>query len=311
MLYSYAKLSNYDFGIIRFVGPGLGNLLFPWARSVIATKRHNLTPIWPTWPQLKIGTILRNEPDKRFYFGLFKSPSGYVDQWRKLYLLNLLKHVPEEQCEESLRKNENSIVIFEGMKSYFSDIIPYHQLVKEELLSVTLEQHKKGLLYNFANSISVHIRLGDFSTPNQIESLKQGRSSLRIPLVWYVQIINQLRHKLGKNLPIYVFSDGRNEELSELLSMSNVQRISFGSAIADLLALSNANILIASGSTFSMWASYLGQMPVIWYPGQLRYRLYYEYPQLELECGESEILPEVFLNSLVSKQTLWNQPLQY
>jgi hypothetical protein len=50
--------------------------------------------------------------------------------------------------------------------------------------------------------------------------------------------------------------------------------MSFGSAIADLWALSNANVLVASGSTFSMWASYLGRMPVIWHPGQLSCPLY-------------------------------------
>lgn len=36
--------------------------------------------------------------------------------------------------------------------------------------------------------------------------------------------------------------------------MENVERITFGSAIADILALANAGIFVASGSSFSMWA---------------------------------------------------------
>ena len=54
--------------------------------------------------------------------------------------------------------------------------------------------------------------------------------------------------------------------------------------MADLLALSRSELLIASGSTFSMWASYLGRMPVIWYPGRLKQKLYFDNEALEVEC---------------------------
>jgi hypothetical protein len=56
-------------------------------------------------------------------------------------------------------------------------------------------------------------------------------------------------------------------------------------------------LLIASGSTFSMWASYLGRMPVIWYKGQLRQRLYYESPASEIEIALAEIPSGSFLEA--------------
>ena len=40
-----------------------------------------------------------------------------------------------------------------------------------------------------------------------------------------------------------------------------------------MLALSNAKVLVSSASTFSMWASFLGQIPTIWFPGQMRQKL--------------------------------------
>jgi hypothetical protein len=128
--------------------------------------------------------------------------------------------------------------------------------------------------------------LGDFSTPQNEAVLKSGAQNYRIPISWYVDQVKQLRQQVNRDVPVYIFSDGRNDELSELLSLPNCQRISFGSSIADILALSKSNILIASGSTFSMWASYLGRMPVIWYKSQLRQRLYYEKTLVEFECDE-------------------------
>src|ERR1035441_7562623 len=85
--YACVRFSKWDFGAFRWLGPGLGNLLFPWARFVLATKERGLTPIAPTWPAIKIGTLLRKELDARFYFGLFQAGPGHVVGWRKLWLV--------------------------------------------------------------------------------------------------------------------------------------------------------------------------------------------------------------------------------
>jgi len=50
-----------------------------------------------------------------------------------------------------------------------------------------------------------------------------------------------------------------------------------------------------------MWASYLGRMPVIWYPGQLRQKLYLEKPNAEIEVSETDTprLPSNFQQCLI------------
>ena len=55
--------------------------------------------------------------------------------------------------------------------------------------------------------------------------------------------------------------------------MENVERITFGSAIADILALANAGIFVASGSSFSMWARYLGRMTTVMFPNQVKQKI--------------------------------------
>ncbi len=50
-------------------------------------------------------------------------------------------------------------------------------------------------------------------------------------------------------------------------SRHSCQRRDTGSAIGDMLLLSRAEVFLASGSSFSAWASFLGQMPTLTHPG--------------------------------------------
>jgi hypothetical protein len=172
--------------------------------------------------------------------------------------------------------------------------------VRRELLAIVRGEHKAGLQADFRRSLSVHVRLGDFILPNTAHDLdigKSGQVCYRIPIDWYVSVVRTLRRGISGDLPVHLFSDGTDRELGPLLALPGCRRVAFGSSIADLLALSRASLLIASGSTFSMWASYLGRMPVIWYKGQLRQRLYYESPASEIEIALAEIPSGSFLEA--------------
>ena len=108
--------------------------------------------------------------------------------------------------------------------------------------------------------------------------------------------MNELRKELGADINFKIFSDGSNEELSLILKQKNTERVRFGSALADLLALSKSHILIGSASsTFSMWASYLGRMPTIWPEKGLFQSLHYERPNNEVEVPFGVALPESFI----------------
>lgn len=306
-MFAYAKLSRYDFGVFRLLGDGLGNLLFPWARAIVGAQKYGLTAIWPTWIQFKVGPFLRCERDKRFYSGLFRPSDEYISGFKKLCLLAICSRLSElDFFRNSGTVSSHAIVIFNGMEDYFKEIITDHALVKHELLKIIRHEHEIGIK-SCGNSIAVHVRLGDFSLPKEQMDLdieKSGHTNFRLPLIWYISMVRSLRRKLGDECKVYVFSDGREDELAELLTFPNCQRLSFGSSIADLLALSSSDVLIASGSTFSMWASYLGRMPVIWHPGQLRQRLYYERPNAEIELGQGQDVPESFIETIVTDSKL-------
>ena len=92
-------------------------------------------------------------------------------------------------------------------------------------------------------------------------------------------------------MPIYIFSDAENTELEEILDIDNCKRAYFGSAISDMIALSRCKVLVSSASTFSMWASFLGQMPTIWFPGQMRQKLIIDEKLFEGEIDYNDPLP--------------------
>ena len=118
----------------------------------------------------------------------------------------------------------------------------------------------------------MHIRLGDFARATW-EEVKQGKHNSSIPIEWYVTMAQELRSIIGAETPVYVFSDGTDEELRPLLELGNVERVTFGSSIGDVLALSRAKLLVASGSSFSMWARYLGRMTTVMFPNQVKQKI--------------------------------------
>lgn len=303
-MYLYPKFSGCDFVYFRLLGDGLGNLLFPWARAVSISANYNIPIIAPTWAQFKVGPIFRNEPDKRFYTDLFRHADGYITGIKKVHVLMRLRKVTEAQLlSQSLPVDSSCVVYVSGMDNLFLSIINEHELIKRELLKITKPKHKKGLNIS-KNSISVHVRLGDFAKPasGDADSQTAGASNTQLPISWYKAMILRLRDVLGQDYPVIIWSDDDGERLKELTSMSNTKREFLGSSIADLIGMSSSRVLIASGSTFSMWASYLGRMPVIWYPGQLRQRLYLENPDAEIEVSESDCLsfPSKFLSTINS-----------
>ena len=291
--YVYPRLSKLDFGFVRILGPGLGNLLFPWARSVTVAHHFNFKKIFPTWPQLKLGASIRRERDKRFYAGLFQPTGNYVHGWRKLAVLVHTPRISEEEFFEEdkhLIEKTMRIVEFQGMGGGFVPILDAYELIRQELLSITRMEHRRALEFGFGKSIVIHVRRGDFLPPDP-ERLQVGAWNVGVPMDWYVATVEEIRREFGRNVATYVISDAEDCELHQLLKLGNTRRLQFGSSIADLIALSRSKMLIASGSTFGMWASYLGRMPALYYPGQLKQCLYIERPEWEAEWKGSGRLP--------------------
>ncbi len=248
MLYGYADVGR----------SGLGNSLLPWARCFVWCREVGAEMIAPIWLRPRIGPYLRRERDKRAYHLLFR-PEGGIRGLRRLGLLVLSRRQPEGEGYAASARG--GIVVFSGMRDYFVPLRGRSEVIRRELVRLSRVKPWVEVRPFFA----VHVRRGDFSQPISTE-LSEGRRNTRIPIEWYLEALRAIR-RLEQRRAI-VFSDGTDRELRPLLREPEVARAPVQNAVADILSMSSAGALIASGSTFSMWGSFLGQIPTLWFPGQ-------------------------------------------
>jgi hypothetical protein len=293
MIFCYPKLSKWDLLYLRLGGSGLGNLLFPWARAKILARQHGYQFVPPAWQQLKLGPFLRGELDKRNYFLLFRCLPTEVCGFRRFKLLLLGRRVSEHLHKTAV---DGDVVVISGMRDLFNDILPYSDYLHNELISMLRINRLTDLMCQIgaSDSIAVHVRFGDFMAAHQ-NVRKQGGANCRQPIEWYAAAIDSVRSAIGENTPVNVFSDADDAELAPILSMPSVHRVRGNGAIEDILLIASHRLLIASGSTFSMWASFLGQIPTVWFPGQKKFQLVrHESSEVEFEPGNP--LPPTFVS---------------
>ncbi|MCI8402379.1 MAG: hypothetical protein HFI38_09900 [Lachnospiraceae bacterium] len=271
MNYVYPKLSEHDLLFVRLGGAGLGNILFAYARAVVYAQKHHCQLIWPTWASIKLGPFLRGETDKRFYGDLFENRCGAKDGLSKVIKLFTTRH-ERENAAESLEGRDNVTVYFEGLDGCFEPVLYDYELIRGHLFGNLKKKNRAALSFDFTNSIGVHIRLGDFSRVTE-EEVRAGRHDSSLPVEWYVRVIRQVLRYAGEDKKVWIFSDGTDRELEPVLQIPQAKRITFGTSIADIAALSRVPLFIASGSSFSMWARFLGRMSCICYTNQIKQRL--------------------------------------
>lgn len=248
-IYVYPKFSTLGAFGFRAGGPGLGNLFFPFARALILAKNFSFVPINPSWATMKLGPILRLERDARWYTRVF-NPKG-ISGLLKTYLLLTRKTVTEEEMLSGAKPAPGTVVLTSGLRNYFKDIAHERDYLAGEFKNLLRKEDAEQIRGRGPYGIGVHVRLGDFPEHQ------------RVPISWYVAMIAKIRQSVVKDVPVALASDGSDEELSELLNLPGVKRLNM-SAAADMFALSSCKVILASDSTFSAWAAFLGRVPILW-----------------------------------------------
>ncbi|MBB6005143.1 alpha-1,2-fucosyltransferase [Arcicella rosea] len=247
MIYVYPKFrSRIDIGI-RIGGMGLANCLLVYARALCLAKKLNAKMIAPTWEQFNFGPYLRQESDKRHYFNIFKKEG--ISGGKKYFLLKSLQKISENELSEIEHlKYQNLLIEVKGVQPYFKDLIAERDFIVENVLKLIHPFRLNEVQhFSFSRKIGIHIRLGDY------------HHSAQKSLDWYLEIIRQIDLHTNCSYNFLLFSDGKPKELTQLLNYSSrIQHIHFGSSIADLVALSKCEFIIGSNSTFSAWASFMG-----------------------------------------------------
>jgi hypothetical protein len=260
---------RWDVFGFRVGSSGLGNCFFAYFHAVVLAELHQGQLIAPSWRSIKLGPYLRGELSPRSYGPLFRPHPREISGMRKYAFLTahwLGRKELETRSDRPIGEPKPrglTVVEAPGGKFTFSGLHEKREMIRERLMMILAERPLQPL-WGAADYAAVHVRLGDFLAAD-VAKVKSGTvEGLRIPLNWYASVMGRL-HELRPKMPIRIFSDGREQELAQLLTTpgSVIQREP--TDISDLLALSQARLLIGSNSTFSRWAAFLGNMPSIWF----------------------------------------------
>jgi hypothetical protein len=267
---------------------GLGNCMLIWARAFVEARQAGAELLAPRWVQPRIGSIFRGEPVSRFYFGEFTN-IGYVGGLRRMLALAAFRRIAEN--EPWPMSGGTAVKVIEGLKDYFTPLVPHQAAIKEEVQRI---MHPKALWAQFICEepyIAMNLRRGDQTRAGiALEQVAQYT-----PDDWFVGALQAIRADARwRDLPVKVVSDGSEPEMRRIVKQPGVQWVTTERAIGDIWLMSRASLLVASGySSFSMWASFLGQMPTLYAPGKMQQKLFAaDCPAFEGEWREGQALPE-------------------
>lgn len=262
-------------------GTGFGNRLFPWARCRIFSQTNNIPMIFPQWTSPRIGPLIRGGIDLKSYptqillLNLFQKRADEIGGLRRLLLSYRAGRIPEPDQldavpgEAATSDNRDSIVLFKGDKDQFADLQGREQYIHGEIRAMTRKRWLRIVDQAGEVPIGINVRRGKDFRDAKSEGDYFTKGAIRTPLAWYIESLRAVREIAGFPTRAVVVSDGTEEDLKELLSEENVTFLRPGCAISDLLVLAKSRVFIAAGgSSFSAWASFLGQMPTLAHPGQ-------------------------------------------
>lgn len=253
---------------------GLGNKLLVWARALVFARQSGLTLYVSGWADIKIGPYIRGERSKRQYWGYFKDSAapGLFRRFMFSYLYSV-HHEPDlDSYQATALRNMNQLYLYDAVPSwrdYFYGLRGHEEYVRSSFLNMIKPRYRKQLLRQKFPVIGVHIRRSDFRELEPGESLGEN-CNVRTPIAYYLDVISALRRKAGLPLPVTVFTDGRVEDVADILALPDVVMATPNPDIVDLLLLSKSKYLVTSlGSTFSYWAAYLSRGHVITHPAHV------------------------------------------
>lgn len=262
-------------------GYGLGNDLIPWAKGYILASLTGAQLLHPAW-----GNNARG-------YARFFGTSSLDWQWYRL-LVRALPKVPFTEDEyraigendfakaaatfvtkQRLRERRHYVVTVTGPWGAYSGLGSARHFVLAQLMATRFTQANllklNSLLSGSRLTVGVHVRLGDFGAERPVRSY-EGLVNTRLPLAWYRHVCDKLVSLLGADrLQFIVASDGPKSALCELLD--GIPAIFTGdfpnTDCSDLIALSEADLLVCSLSTYSVWAAFLSRNPYIWFAPNL------------------------------------------
>lgn len=225
--------------------------------------------------QFKIGPYIRGEKSKRRYSDYFTFQKNFFGEMLDRARLQLFKNKPVINEPPLIKMDDSadgSVYRFSSLPhwdDYFFSLKDHRKLVIELFWNLLKDNIKVSIEQKDYPRIGVHIRMGDFRKLRRGEDFRKV-GTVRTPEEYFISMIAAIRQAHGSSLPVSVFTDGYRSEFNLLPKLDNVNWVEGNSDIIDLLLLSKSKIIVTSaGSTFSYWAGFLSDSPIILHPDHI------------------------------------------
>jgi hypothetical protein len=243
---------------------GLGNKLLVWAHALVFAHLNELPLFVSNWAELKIGPFLRNEKSKRQYWGYFVQ-TNQPSFLRKLVFASS-KCVDEPDLRRVVGLDSKLVYVFREMPSwpnYFKDLQEFRPIIVGQFYHNVAPKYLSLAERQTPPVIGVHIRRSDFRKPANGEQIGNTFNQ-RTSLDYFIRTVEAIRDIQGAQLPVTIFTDGKEGDVAELLTLPEVKMAAKNPDIVDLLLLSRSRYIVVSpGSTFSYWAAFVSDASVI------------------------------------------------
>lgn len=258
-------------------GAGLGNEVVAWAKSYIAARELGFQLLRPSWTlnRYRLPNALGWSPiaTARSDVMRFVCPTFTVTEAR--YRATGLADYGEAMAAlaemHGLWRRSPLVLLHEGMWGGYYAIKSARSFIWRELLcapNVVEFVDRAGLPARGRPVVAVHVRLGDFASG----SPRPGQFNVTIPVGWYRSAMRALEAALG-DVEFLIFTNQTNHPEVLRLAEGGNRKLVTGrgrsAAVQEVAAMSSADIVVCSISSFSLLAAFLSGRPYLWFRGHL------------------------------------------
>jgi hypothetical protein len=261
-------------------GAGLGNELVPWCRSLLAAQvlgARSLPPAFglnrrrygrhfgtPPWDWLSHRVLMKCLPLVDFSQQDFEQHGG-GDVTRAL-----------ESFAQAHRLHQRRAYVFTTSGLWGGML--HIEAAREQARSLLQLSRYAGrnlclLRQRLDRSlplVALHVRMGDFAAAMAPQAYR-GRFNVSLPLAWYRHVAQSIYQQCDGAVQFLLVSDAPAQALTALTSgLPFVSSADLpDSDCSDLLALADADLLVCSVSSYSIWAAFLSDAPYLWFEPNL------------------------------------------
>jgi len=265
---------------VRNRGHGLGNELVPWARAFLASQLLDARLVPPAFGLNRRGywQHFGTGPDDWIYHRGMQLLLPVVEFNESDYLAhgggNVVDALHSFAAANDLHRRRIFALVTEGFWGGYS-----HVQAARDFMHSTLYQSRYAArnLLRLQQRIDpnkvlvgMHVRLGDFASPVKLTDYRRSPNT-SLPIEWFGNIADHLQQAFADDWQLLLVSDGGPEQLQPLLRRHPciiTGDIPNGDC-SDALALSQADLLVCSASSYSSLAATLSESPYVWFAGNL------------------------------------------